>query len=220
MGADKQPWEMLSDETDNAYVAFQCYLELGGTRSVRKASVEYTKRNTGAKRGQTARGGTIDKWATKHRWTERARAYDDHMARVAVEAKEQGTRDWVTELVEANKEILRLVYERLKEMLSLPATTQTVTRQIKVAGQMVDQQITVEGANYRLSELASILEKSDKIMRLFIGDPTERIAGNIQIGLSLLTGKGLGEVVQDPEQYAALLKIAENVAEKHAPAFH
>jgi len=206
----------MDGETDSAFAAFQMYLSLGSTRSVRRAAVECSKRNRGSKKDHRLRGGAYVKWAAKFRWVERARAYDDHMAKQAHAAKEEATREWITELVEANKEVLRLVYRRIKEVLSLPSTRHTVTKQIEVAGQTVDQYITIEGANYRLSELASILEKTDKIMRLFMGDPTERFAANVKVGLALLTGKDIDDALADPAAYAALEKLAENVANRQS----
>lgn len=58
-------WERLPDESDAAFTAFKCYLELS-ERSAEKVSKELKKS-----------ASLIYRWAKQFNWKERARAYDN-----------------------------------------------------------------------------------------------------------------------------------------------
>lgn len=61
----------LPGETTKAYAAFRIFLKLGSERSVRKAA---RKRNKGVT--------VVAEWSSKYQWTERAAAFDEHVARI------------------------------------------------------------------------------------------------------------------------------------------
>ena len=213
----KHPWERRDEESEEAFAAFLVYRGMGVKRSARGAAVLAEATGTG-EAPFAERPGIWAKWCHANDWVDRARAYDDHKHREADDAKLAEIRDTMSELAEQNKKVIRLAYRRILEVLALPATRQTVTKKIEVAGQSVDQTIVIEGANYRLSDLASIIEKADKIMRLFIGDPTERVAAHMQIGLAVMAGKELADVIASPAQRAMLMEVAERVV--NSPDLH
>jgi hypothetical protein len=63
--AKLHPWQRKSDETGIQYKAFQVYLKLGASRSLRKAAQKHKKGS-----------GHYGRWASTHNWVERAKAYD------------------------------------------------------------------------------------------------------------------------------------------------
>lgn len=63
------PWDKLPDESDRAYTWFQRYLNLPKPRTLAQVS-----------QGGTPAIPTIKKHSSKHRWLERAAAYDAFMA--------------------------------------------------------------------------------------------------------------------------------------------
>lgn len=80
------PWEMAVGETSKAYTAFQTYLELGADRSIRQAAIDAGHDYS-----------TYRDWARRWRWTQRAAAFDAHVAeqrrsRFADEYAEVGRR--------------------------------------------------------------------------------------------------------------------------------
>jgi len=70
------PWARTEHESDTAYAAFKCYLELGSTRSIQAAAdaLGYKSRDWPGR------------WSSKHGWVDRALAYDEHLAALAFEA--------------------------------------------------------------------------------------------------------------------------------------
>lgn len=58
----RAPWEQLDGETAPAYAAFRAYRDAGPTR--------------------TADTAPAKRWRSRHRWTERARAWDDELHRL------------------------------------------------------------------------------------------------------------------------------------------
>lgn len=105
MDGDRKPWERLEDETDKAYKAFECYRDLEQTeRSQWRAWVEYAGWRWGEERraeeeakGAEARQsgsrlpipGMIGGWSAQHEWVRRARAWDNHLARVRQRKRER-----------------------------------------------------------------------------------------------------------------------------------
>ena len=103
----RQPWERQDWETATAFARFQCFfLPQEQPRSVVEAYRRY-RRSKGATEEQVARikqvPGTWFRWAYAkdkdgnpipgaQTWAERAQAYDDHMAALAVQAEEAERR--------------------------------------------------------------------------------------------------------------------------------
>lgn len=78
MSDDLKPWDRQPGETSKAYAAFQTYLDQGVKRSYTSVAKEL------------GRSGTwIEQWGKKHRWPERAAAWDSMPRRAVAEAYEE-----------------------------------------------------------------------------------------------------------------------------------
>src|SRR2546426_846361 len=85
----REPWAQLPRmpgqrrETDVAYAAFQVYYRLPpGERSARLTAIKVGKSKK-----------LIEDWSRFHHWVERAKAWDDHLARIADQQLEQKARE-------------------------------------------------------------------------------------------------------------------------------
>ena len=73
-------WQRLpTDTSDKAFAAFVIYRGLGSDRTYEKVREALDLR--------PASHGLIQEWSTKYNWRERARAYDDYLAQVKVDAE-------------------------------------------------------------------------------------------------------------------------------------
>ena len=70
--SDTKPWERQEGESVKAYEAFQCYLNLGETRSQRLVSEQLSKSRQ-----------LISRWSANHQWVERVAAYENDLQRQA-----------------------------------------------------------------------------------------------------------------------------------------
>ena len=102
------PWDQQDHESPAAYRAARIYFEAGATRTL----VEVTRKIAGRRRGNEqatdrqrpdckASNGSVNRWSSKWRWVERAKAYDAHLdqagdqARVAesLDRNQRGTKE-------------------------------------------------------------------------------------------------------------------------------
>lgn len=82
-------WERQPAEPDRAWEAFVVYRDAGNARSIPRAAQTLSKSIP-----------VLKPWSTRWRWGERVHAYDRHMDAIALEAREQATREAVTKMVE------------------------------------------------------------------------------------------------------------------------
>jgi hypothetical protein len=75
---DPRPWDRLPDESEVAHAQFRTFLEAGAERSVS---------DTARKVGRSER--QLHKQASRHRWRDRARAYDIAQARAEEEGEQE-----------------------------------------------------------------------------------------------------------------------------------
>ena len=83
----EHPWDRQPGETDSAYQAFELFRRLGPDRTVQAAWEQYwgrpgTRRKAGGKQAGMAHG-YFRAWSSRHRWHERAVAWDDELAALA-----------------------------------------------------------------------------------------------------------------------------------------
>ncbi|MFG0245696.1 MAG: hypothetical protein ACF8MF_06580 [Phycisphaerales bacterium JB052] len=80
---NRQPWERLEDESEKAFLAFECYMDLPrGERTVRKAYVSYQKRLKGKDEPATVGiPGYFGEWSANHDWLNRAVEFDSWKAK-------------------------------------------------------------------------------------------------------------------------------------------
>jgi transposase-like protein len=63
-----KPWERQPAETEKAFEALRCYLEMGVDRSIRHVAKRLGKSDT-----------IVGRWSKKHEWVKRAREYDNSL---------------------------------------------------------------------------------------------------------------------------------------------
>jgi len=102
-------WERRADESAKAYESFVAYREMGTERSLRKVQ---TQGNKGATKGQQVKGN-ISRWAKRHEWQVRVRAYDERIANAQaddeVDAVVKANRRHITELQQLQGAALRML---------------------------------------------------------------------------------------------------------------
>jgi hypothetical protein len=78
---ERAPWERRPRESSRAYEAFRLYRDIGPMRSVDQLAMS------------TARPSMIAKWSHTFGWVGRARAWDDHVYRIADGARLDALRE-------------------------------------------------------------------------------------------------------------------------------
>src|SRR5215217_2562011 len=85
----RELWDRLENESDRAYRAFECFLNLpSGERTLLGAYRRHVGNPDAAKPSDTWSG-----WSSSFAWRERAAAYDDHLASVRREAYERAIEE-------------------------------------------------------------------------------------------------------------------------------
>lgn len=70
------PWDQQASESDTQYAQFLTYRDLGPSRSLRRAYRLCFQRDERAGRAPKGPSGAFKEAATRHRWAERAGAWD------------------------------------------------------------------------------------------------------------------------------------------------
>lgn len=151
MAANLKPWEQQPDESGTAFLAFQAYLKLGPSRTVRDA---YRQRTGNAQATQA--GGSWNKWVKQHRWQERARAHDDHIAGLHQKGVDQGAVRRGRKFAQIRDEFIAEGIERWRNRLrqtdlaaTMPLTTQTVHRDGKT--------VVIEATDFEIHRKATVV---------------------------------------------------------------
>lgn len=76
------PWDRLPGETDKAWLAFGKYLDLGPERTLSALAGQRQSATKGRQKSQlrAKASGTLHLWFKRHRWRERAHAWDERFA--------------------------------------------------------------------------------------------------------------------------------------------
>ena len=130
-------WERQSGESSKAYAAFCIYRDMGVERSIEKV---YEKRS---KRGPLSR---LKNWSVKHKWVERANAYDDYLERKKREEKEKAILDMAERHAKLSMAFLQRVAQRLQQ---------------------------IDPSELSPADMAKWLDVATKLERLSRGEPTE-----------------------------------------------
>lgn len=88
---DREWWERLDREPPVAWAAFTTYRDLGTRRTLLAAY----RQETGIKEAKQA-SGSWNQWAAKWRWSERVKAYDAYLDRIAREQRESAHKAELT----------------------------------------------------------------------------------------------------------------------------
>jgi hypothetical protein len=76
------PWDRQTGEGTERWAAFLTYRDLGPGRSLVRAAEEVGKTPS-----------LIERWSADDQWVDRVQAWDDHLARVGDEAREDAVRE-------------------------------------------------------------------------------------------------------------------------------
>lgn len=97
-----QPWDRQPHESSKAFVAFQTYRDLGGTRSLRKVASELG-RDTSA----------VEELSVRHQWVDRALSYDIEMDRRQRARDEEERRSMLDRHRAASGAMVTMALQRL-----------------------------------------------------------------------------------------------------------
>lgn len=174
-----QPWDRQIDkgESPEAYRVFWVFLELGLKRSLQSV-VEESGRSL----------ALIQKLSTNYKWAPRARAFDKHLLDIQMQVIESKTKSeaalWAKREAEYRHEAFEFSQKlkaKAEEMLDAPlyeTVVDTFTEIIGVDGQ--PQQIPVKvikrPVRWNFKDMIAMGEFMDKLRRLSLGVPTNRIA--------------------------------------------
>ena len=158
-----KPFEQQPRESNKAFAAFSIYLNLGSERSLAMV---------GEKLGKCE--ALIERWSTKFGWTERIRAYGEHMALVERQAVEVMARAKAVDWARRREELLETEWS-MHEKCIAAATKAFATFMEK------------EKVYANLADIARILEVASKMGRLAAGLATDRteVSGDLDVKVDL-----------------------------------
>jgi len=138
-------WERITNERAKAFAAFAHYRDQGPTRTMRATAemlikeidpnYEQQEDEEWAKEGKARPGrkkmsrlkketsaiGTLQDWAHKYAWQERAEFFDRHMDRLRIEQMERDTKEMAHRHVEFSTKLIDLAKLKLQQIVK-PAT--------------------------------------------------------------------------------------------------
>lgn len=103
--SDTKPWERQEGESVKAYKAFQCYLNLGETRSQRLVSEQLSKSRQ-----------LISRWSANYQWVERVAAYENDLQRQAHAEAVKKARQMADRHISIAMKMQQKALQALKEM--------------------------------------------------------------------------------------------------------
>ena len=103
--SDTKPWERQEGESVKAYEAFQCYLNLGETRSPRLVSEQLSKSRQ-----------LISRWSANYQWVERVAAYENDLQRQAHAEAVKKARQMADRHISIAMKMQQKALQALKEM--------------------------------------------------------------------------------------------------------
>lgn len=103
--SDTKPWERQEGESVKAYEAFQCYLNLGETRSQRLVSEQLSKSRQ-----------LISRWSANYQWVERVAAYENDLQRQVHAEAVKKARQMADRHISIAMKMQQKALQALKEM--------------------------------------------------------------------------------------------------------
>jgi hypothetical protein len=173
-----EPFQRLPKEGAKAFAAFTTYLNLGPPRSLAAVGGALGKSES-----------LIERWSRRYGWSERARAYDGHMARVAQEAEEATARAKADEWTRRQEPV------RDREWALHEAC-------MRVAEEALKRFLENARRGATLGDIARLIEVGSKMGRLASGMATDRTevttehGGSVQLELTAALNKVYGDLTQ------------------------
>lgn len=118
------PWERMTGERSDAFMAFTNYRDMGVTRTLKgfaDSVPEEMRKNVdryGNVKTKTVRQFTkvAEKWSWRYRWKDRAQAWDDHIVDEWSKVRERSLMQQLTRHAEVANNFLGKIGERLNKM--------------------------------------------------------------------------------------------------------
>jgi hypothetical protein len=180
----RDPWDRQPGESEKKHAYFQTYLQLGRTRTPKKTVEKLNEqaREAGAK--ELSRR-TVQEDSYRHRWAERAAAFDRHM-----------DAQWSKAVIEHGR---RMVQEHLK-----------TGRQLLAKAEKALEVITAEEMSP--ADAAKFIDLYSKLTRVALGEPETSVSvsgpkgGPVQI-----TAVPGDEQAREAQLRAASLEVAQRL---------
>lgn len=122
-----EAWERQPDETGKAYEAFAIYRDMGVSRSAAKVGKRLGKSKM-----------LMDRWSSRHKWVERAAAWDAENERVAMEAHFNAIKDMRARHANLGGLMVDVAMSAMQELATKPhrisgtAATQIAAEGVKI----------------------------------------------------------------------------------------
>ena len=118
-------WERRKGESEQAYETFSIYRDLGLQRSNAKVCERLSKSRQ-----------LISRWKTQHDWDERARAYDNDLAKKAHAEAVRDLKDMTGRHIRMAVQLQAKALEALKELKPAEMTPKDIKEFIKMATEL------------------------------------------------------------------------------------
>lgn len=164
-----KPWERLDDETEAPWAAFEVFLATPAPRSLRNVS----KKTQHLRPPDGYAVGTLEQWSSEWLWFERAKAWDDQLAKRARMAQERATESKAAKLARQQLEVWELALGLAKRKLKAMAKADP------------------NGSTASVHEAIRAAKEATHAQRLILGEVTERVEAKAD--LSKLTLEELRE---------------------------
>lgn len=134
-----KPWDMWPDENERQYKAFECYMEIDPR--VRTLPNAWTKYKEIFEEASGDISSSFRDWSRKYKWSDRAKAYDQHLATkrrgayeagIVKEAKRRGVD--VERLRETLGDNFQVIQNTLDELMTRVQNGQIDPEKITLAG--------------------------------------------------------------------------------------
>lgn len=132
------PWEQLDGETSRAFELFGVYRDLGAARSIEKAW-KAVREKYGYKSPRQ-----LERWSTKYRWVDRARAYDAYVDKLFLD-------------------------ERAREREKARSRSLRVVGKLKSVAWKALKAKVAEAEDLDISQISLVLERMDRIESRLLG---------------------------------------------------
>lgn len=192
-----QPWDQQLRESARAYSGFRLYLDQGHERSHSKVAAAL-----GVHRS------LVSRWAQRWLWTERVKAWEDHMREVEeaayMKAAEEKAAQWAERrqaIRDKEWELGQKLITRAEQMLGFPLVTTKIQ----------DGATTVAPAKWMAQDIPRFLELADKLIRLAaeMESDTQKVELKVKNELEEIYAKL--QKALPPAQFQRILEIIAGV---------
>ena len=173
-----RPWERQDGESASAYRAARAFFEQGADRSLAAVTRAIGPAQGGEAGDRRGASGIVKAWAKRHRWRERAQAYDRNLHKIEDRAIATERADQATTLerrraqvAETGWEVAQRLIARRREMLTWPLAVETSETTVSEDGRTTTIIIHRHPAGWRLRDAIGFLKLGMDLAYLSLGLP-------------------------------------------------